>query len=150
MKHVGRKLLLPVVGLALAGGGFAFLDGGTVDTSYASAAVGTVSGYHASNIKYKTASSGSSITDVLFTLNHPATPANVSAALGDSNGVNYNTYSYPNCSITGYADGSTQHEPMFDCSNSSGYDAPNVNYNPYNPGGPANEQPYNLEVTAAS
>jgi hypothetical protein len=143
MKHIGRKLLVPAIGLALAGGGFAFLDGGSVAPSYASDSAMAVGGYNATNIHYVTSSNsntGEVITAVQFTLDEAVTPANVEAFITDSNA---GTYDYTVCQGIG----GTNTAPQIQCEAAGyGQNAGDGTPAPIN-GGSA---PSTLEIRAAS
>jgi hypothetical protein len=101
MKHLGRKLLLPVAAVALAGGSFAFLASNTVADSHAGQGVGTIAGYDVSNIHYeynatnqidKHGNGDDSIYQVTFTLDQQASEANAvitSTATGDHASTSY-------------------------------------------------------------
>jgi hypothetical protein len=107
MKHIGRKLMVPAIGLALASGGFALLDSGSVAPSYASDSAAAIGGYNATNVHYVTTSSSSTgevITAVQFTLDEPVTPANVEAFIVEPGF----TYDYMACQGIGGTNGTPQ------------------------------------------
>jgi hypothetical protein len=108
MKFIGRKLALPAVGLAMAGGSFAFLASNTVGNSYAGQGQGAIAGYSVSNIHYTFYATGNTQTQqaihsVTFTLNHPATQVEAiinspgTANPGTDKGSNDGYYDYANC-----------------------------------------------------
>ena len=95
MKHLGRKLLLPVAAVALAGGSFAFLASNTFN-GQDSAGQGTdvVAGYHVSNVHYtyltdEQGDAADTINSVTFDLNKQATQ--VSAAITAGYTFHYNS-----------------------------------------------------------
>lgn len=87
MKHLGRKLLLPVAAVALAGGSFAFLASNTLDASNAGSGEAAVNPYTVTDITYTIdtghigdySENSANIATVSFALNQPAVLANVSA-----------------------------------------------------------------------
>lgn len=87
MKAVGRKALIGLAGLAVAGASFAFLDSNTVAASLAGSGEASISGYTVSDVHYTIdtghigdySENSANIASVSFTLDHPAAVANVSA-----------------------------------------------------------------------
>jgi hypothetical protein len=93
MKHIGRKLAVPAVGLALAGGSFAFLDSNTVAASDAGSGSAAISGYNVSDVHYtyltdEQGDATDTINSVTFTLDKAATQ--VSAAVTGGYTFHYN------------------------------------------------------------
>ncbi|MGH9069508.1 MAG: hypothetical protein ACRD0J_18735 [Acidimicrobiales bacterium] len=77
MRRLGRKLMVPAVGLLVAGGGFAFMANNTVPETQAGSGQATIAGYAASNVHYQVVNNGpgpgsQAIVAVSFTLNGPA------------------------------------------------------------------------------
>lgn len=121
MKHLGRKLLLPVAAVALAGGSFAFLASNTLGANAAGEGQQAIAGYDVTNITYQTvygseatspydglctssdnqyASSDNSdtcIKSVSFDLDKSATPSNVRAVI-NTQGSNFShNHIYDSC-----------------------------------------------------
>ena len=112
MKHLGRKLLLPVAAVALAGGSFAFLASNTFSGSNnAGSGETTISGYNVSDVHYTIdtghigdySENSANVASVSFKLDKNADVANVSADfVGSYQGQ---VAKYGKCSVTtGFSD----------------------------------------------
>jgi hypothetical protein len=87
MNRIARKITVVAAGLAIAGGGYAFLAGNTVSASLAGSGEASISGYTVTDVSYTIdtghigdySENSANIASVSFTLDHPAVLANVSA-----------------------------------------------------------------------
>jgi hypothetical protein len=111
MNRIGRKVLVGVAGIAIACGGYAFLDANSVSASLAGSGESTISGYTVTDIHYTIdtghigdySENSANIASVTFTLDHPAALANVSADLVGS--YQGQVAKYGNCAqTTGFGD----------------------------------------------
>jgi hypothetical protein len=108
---MGRKAIVVLAAVAVAGGGYAFLASNSVSASLAGSGEAAISGYTVSNIHY-TIDTGhigdynenaANVASVSFTLDNPAATANVSADFVGS--YQSQTAIYGNCSqTTGFTD----------------------------------------------
>jgi hypothetical protein len=89
MNRIARKVTVVVAGIAIAGGGYAFLAANSVSASLAGSGEAAISGYSVSDIHYTIdtghigdySENSANIASVSFTLDHPSALANVSADL---------------------------------------------------------------------
>ena len=111
MNKMGKKALIGLAGLAVAGSSFAFLDSNTVAASLAGSGESSISGYQVSDIHYTVdtghigdySENSANIASVSFRLDRQANTGNVSADLVGS--YQGQVAKYGNCAqTTGYTD----------------------------------------------